>query len=225
MSASRDPAAEQHTRANHHPAALEPNLKKTGAAAYSLLQDFKNFLNRGSVVDLAVGVVMGAAFTAIVTSLVTDLVTPLVGLATEKNLANCFLVLRCANTTAASACKKGSAHGYNTTAQAKADGAATWNWGSFVEAVVNFLVIAVIVFFIVKAYAATFLRFKKKEEPKTKPCPACCEPVNVKARKCKCCQTVFEVPEPLAKPAPAVARPGMQHGFALQNPFQMERKR
>ncbi|KAJ3016318.1 UNVERIFIED_CONTAM: hypothetical protein HDU68_012273 [Siphonaria sp. JEL0065] len=124
---------------------------------------FVAFLNRGNVVDLAVGIVVGAAFTAIVTSFVNDLITPIIGLATQKNLGNLFLVI--------------------------SYGAATWNYGNFIQAVINFILVAGAMFLVVQAYSNSFK--KASEAPKTKTCGQCADEVPIKALKCKWCLSEF----------------------------------
>ncbi|KAJ3319176.1 hypothetical protein HDV06_006616 [Boothiomyces sp. JEL0866] len=163
--------------------------------------DFKEFLNRGNVVDLAVGIVMGAAFTAIVTSLVQDIFTPLISLAIgSSSLDNAFVLMACPplNATEPNS-KRGSigkdcyASQFGTVAAAKTAGAITWNYGSFIQEVINFIIISIIVFFIVKLYAATFCR--KKEEPEektTKDCDFCCKEIPLKATKCCFCTSLLE---------------------------------
>ncbi|KAJ3054187.1 hypothetical protein HK097_002455 [Rhizophlyctis rosea] len=160
-----------------------------------VLNDFKAFLNKGNVVDLAVGIVMGAAFTSIVTSLVSDIITPVIGLAIQANLANKFVIMRCPfvnGTTTQSDCW--NTHNWNTTVDAQKAGAVTWNWGNFLQTLINFVIIAAIVFLIVKFYAAAF----RREEPpkKTKECPYCFKDVPKQATRCPECTSQLEaVPE------------------------------
>lgn len=104
-----------------------------------MLKEFKQFIARGNVIDLAVGVIVGAAFTAIVKSLVKNLINPLIGLFIGRiDLSN--LVFKV--------------------------GDATFRYGSFLNAVINFLIISFVVFLIVKA-VNTFTRKEKEEEPET----------------------------------------------------------
>ncbi|KAI9017197.1 large-conductance mechanosensitive channel [Gaertneriomyces semiglobifer] len=176
-------------------------------AVNSVFDDFKNFLDRGNVVDLAVGIVMGTAFTAIVTSLVQDLVTPWIGLASQGNLKNNFVILRCpkANDTGVfppvfetAGCKGVWA----TVAEAQKAGAVTFNWGNFLETVINFVIISAIIFFIVKVYAATFRRKKAEAPKKTKECVYCCKDIPIKAARCPDCTSTL--PEPQVESAPDV---------------------
>src|SRR5215471_11843538 len=102
-----------------------------------MLKEFKAFLMRGNVVDLAVAVVIGAAFGAIVTSFVNDLLMPPIGLALGRvNFADLFVTL--------------SGQSYPTLAAAKAAGAPTINYGVFINTVINFVIIGFVVFMIVK---------------------------------------------------------------------------
>ena len=158
--------------------------KKSLTVAQSVFEDFKAFLNRGSVVDLAVGIVIGAAFTSIVTSLVTDLITPLISLSSTQNtLAERFYVLRCP--------KNGTdCDQFTTVKAATAAGAITWNYGNFVQTLINFLIISVVVFFIVKAYSAT-----KRTKPAApmKNCEFCLSLISVKAARCPQCTSQLSV--------------------------------
>ncbi|KAI8892426.1 large-conductance mechanosensitive channel [Globomyces pollinis-pini] len=169
---------------------LGKGVKKSVAVVGSVLDDFKEFLNRGNVVDLAVGVVMGAAFTTVVNSMVADLFTPVIGLAVDSSLQNAFLLLACPrNPTTGKRGIPGTdcrLRDWSTVAQATAAGAVTWNWGAFVQSVINFIIISVIVFFIVKVYAAAF---RRKPKPKTKDCEFCLNAIPIKAVRCPNCTT------------------------------------
>ncbi|KAJ3283398.1 hypothetical protein HDU79_009099 [Rhizoclosmatium sp. JEL0117] len=203
---------------------ITQGLEKGVSATMGVGEAFIAFINRGSVVDLAVGVVMGAAFTAIVTSFVNDLITPIIGLIGQKNLENLFLVIHC-NATSVRGCSTGGNHPYGTIkvkspVDASSDGAATWNYGNFLQAVINEAVlnltqlqtnlfpnsslnptrISLIMFFIVQLYSNTFLKVAKKADPpkKTKDCVHCAEACPIKAVICKWCKAEFpvEVPKP-----------------------------
>ncbi len=115
-----------------------------------MFQEFKNFLMRGNVVDLAVGVIIGASFSKIVSSLVDDIIMPPLGVIVGKvDFSNFFIPLSSSEET------------FNTIAQAKAAGVATWNVGMFANTLVQFTLVAfAIFFFIVKPIN----RLKKKEE-------------------------------------------------------------
>lgn len=106
-----------------------------------MLNEFKNFIARGNVVDLAVGIIIGAAFTAIVNSLVSDLINPIIGVVTGGvDFSNLFLNLSLSDETV-----------YPSLAAAKDAGAPVFAYGSFITAVINFLIIAWVVFLLVKA--------------------------------------------------------------------------
>lgn len=115
-----------------------------------MLKEFREFIVRGNVLDLAVGIVIGAAFTSIVNSFVKDLLNPLIGIFGKANFDNLFLVL-----------KEGKTPGpYNTVDLAQKTGAVTLNYGAFLTNVINFLIVAFAIFIIVKASN----RFRAKVE-------------------------------------------------------------
>ncbi|HEX4159965.1 MAG TPA: large conductance mechanosensitive channel protein MscL [Rhizomicrobium sp.] len=122
-----------------------------------IAEEFRKFAMRGSVIDLAVGVVVGAAFTAIVNSLVKDIITPPIGLALGGiDFSNFFLVL------------KGKA-GLATLKAAQDAGAVTVNYGAFIQAVINFVIVAFVLFLIVRSIN----KFTApKDEPATAPAPS-----------------------------------------------------
>ena len=103
-----------------------------------MIKEFREFIARGNVMDLAVGIIIGAAFTAIVNSLVSDLINPLIGLVTGgTDFSNLFFAL--------------STEHFASVAAAEAAGVAVFRYGSFITAVINFLIIAWVVFLLVKA--------------------------------------------------------------------------
>jgi len=142
-----------------------------------MLKEFKEFAMRGNVVDMAVGIIIGAAFGLIIGSLVTDLLMPPIGLLMGNvDFSNLFLVL-----------KEGKTAGpHATVAAAKAAGAVTLNYGLFVNTVVNFLIVAFAIFFLIRGMNS----LKKKEEapaPTTKECPQCLSTIPLKATRCGHC--------------------------------------
>ncbi|KAI8834659.1 large-conductance mechanosensitive channel [Chytridium lagenaria] len=159
-------------------------------AADKLKGDFIAFLQRGNVVDLAVGIIIGGAFTAIVNSFVVDLITLSSVLPPKTTSENSFIVIKCKKNAAGIKdpnCIEGKQGNYSTIAIANTAGALTWNWGRFVQICINFVLIALIVFFVVKGYSAAFLR-KKEEAPKTtRACEFCMEDIHKDAVKCKFC--------------------------------------
>ena len=136
--------------------------------------DFKSFCMRGNILDLAVGVMIGGAFGTIVTSLVNDLLMPVIGLATGGvDFSGLFLPLDFGV--------------YALMDDAKAAGVATLNYGAFLQAILNFLIMAFCVFMIVRLMAK--LMPPKKEEPKVAPrkCPYCKSEVDKEAVRCMHC--------------------------------------
>jgi large conductance mechanosensitive channel len=142
-----------------------------------MLKDFKEFVMRGNVLDLAVGIIIGAAFGSIVKSLVDDVLMPPLGLALGNvDFSNLFLVL-----------KEGAkaAGPYTTLAEAKAAGAVTLNLGLFLNSVVAFVIVAFAIFLVVRAAN----RFQTKPAPPaaTKDCPYCKMPIPIGATRCPQC--------------------------------------
>jgi large conductance mechanosensitive channel len=146
-----------------------------------MLKDFKAFIMRGSVVDLAVGVIIGAAFGSIVKSLVDDIIMPPVGLATGGiDFANKFIVLKEGAKAAAP---------YASLADAKAAGAVTMNYGVFVNQTVTFLIVAAAVFVMIKLLARLQapVLVAAPGPPTTKPCPFCATQIPIPATRCPNC--------------------------------------
>ena len=136
-----------------------------------MLKEFKEFVMRGNVLDLAIAVIIGGAFGAIVTSLINDVLMPPIGLALgHVDFKDLFLSL--------------NGQSYASLAAAKAAGAPVVAYGQFINTITNFLVIAFVVFMIVKQAN----RFKKPAPaPATKDCPYCASTVPVKAVRCPHC--------------------------------------
>ena len=149
-----------------------------------MLKDFKAFIMRGNVVDMAVGIIIGAAFSPIIASLVKDVIMPPIGLALGKiDFANLLVVI-----------KQGDPMGpYATPAAAAAAKAVTINYGNFINTIITFIIIAAVVFFfIVRPIAQMNARQKAKEivvpaPPATKECPFCTTQIPVKATRCPNC--------------------------------------
>jgi large conductance mechanosensitive channel len=144
----------------------------------SVIKEFKEFAMKGNVVDLATGVIIGAAFGKIVTSLVNDIVTPVLSLAIGKiDFTNLFISL--------------DGNQYATLEEAKTAGAATLNYGTFLTNVLDFLIIAFVIFIVIRQIN----RLKKKPAPApvtTKDCPYCQSTINIKAVKCPNCTADLE---------------------------------
>lgn len=152
---------------------------------------FAEFINRGSVIDLAVGVIIGGAFQGIVKSLVEDLIMPFVGLATGGiNFTDQFLVIKL---------PEGAENGtvYASLQAAKDAGATVFAYGSFVTAVINFLIMALVIFALVRTIN-NLRDFRKKpveEAPTTKQCPFCKSEIDIEATRCPHCTSVIEQSE------------------------------
>ncbi|MBQ5823294.1 MAG: large conductance mechanosensitive channel protein MscL [Clostridia bacterium] len=150
----------------------------------SFLSEFKAFIMRGNVIDLAVGVIIGAAFQAIIKSLVDDLVMPIISLATGGiDFSNIFISL--------------NGEKYDTLAAAQEAGAAVFAYGNFINAVLNFLIMAFVIFVLVRTINKLREKAAKKEEaveeaPTTKKCPFCKSEIDIEATKCPNCTSDVE---------------------------------
>jgi large conductance mechanosensitive channel len=146
-----------------------------------MLKDFKAFIMRGNVVDMAVGIIVGAAFGTIVSSLVKDVIMPPIGLALGKiDFSSLTIVL-----------KQGTTPGpYASLAAAQAAGAVTLNYGLFINTIISFLIIAFVVFFFIVRPIAKMQAPKKAAEPATpttKECPFCYTNIPIRATRCPNC--------------------------------------
>lgn len=140
-----------------------------------MLKEFKEFIARGSAVDLAVGVVIGAAFGAIVKALVDGMIMPVIGLALGKiDFTNLFIELGPGKTPGP----------YSTLAAAQTAGASVFAYGLFISAVVNFLIIATVIFILVKAINVVR---KPPAPPAMKDCPFCLTSIPAGALRCPAC--------------------------------------
>ncbi len=147
-----------------------------------MFKEFKTFIARGNVLDLAVGIVIGAAFGAIVTSFVNDVLMPPIGLLLKGvDFSNLFVVM------------KGALPEGATLAEAKAiKGVVTLNYGLFLNAVINFLIVAFAVFLVVKAANKMMPKPAPAPEPaKTKTCPYCAMDVPLAATRCPHCTSAL----------------------------------
>ncbi len=137
-----------------------------------MLNEFKKFAMRGNVIDLAVGIIIGASFGKIVASFVADILMPIIGILLGKvDFSNLFVSL--------------SGGKYTTIAAAKAAGAITLNYGLFVNAIVDFVIIAFAIFLLVRQ--VNKLSTQPTAEPTHKDCPYCFSSINIKAKKCPNC--------------------------------------
>jgi large conductance mechanosensitive channel len=138
-----------------------------------MLKEFREFIMRGSVVDLAVGVIIGGAFGKIVSSLVSDVIMPPIGLVLKGvDFSNLFVSL--------------NGQAYLTLAEAQAAGAPTVNYGVFINETIDFLIVGLVIFLLIR----TINRLHKpapSAEPATRECPYCLSMIPVKATRCAFC--------------------------------------
>ena len=146
-----------------------------------MVKEFKEFIMRGNVLDLAIGIVIGAAFASVVNSFVNDIIMPPIGmLIGGVNFADLFISL--------------DGESYESLAAAQEAGAATINYGLFITTVISFLIVSLVIFFIVRAFNR--LRREEKEEapaePTTRECPYCFSEIAIKASRCPECTSQLE---------------------------------
>jgi large conductance mechanosensitive channel len=140
-----------------------------------MLKEFKEFAMRGNVVDMAVGIIIGAAFGKIVNSFVSDILMPPIGLLLGKvDFANLFLNL--------------SGKTYESLASAKAAGAATLNYGLFLNTMMDFVIVAFAIFLLIRQVN----RLKAKPELTTKECPHCLSKIALRASRCPHCTSELQ---------------------------------
>lgn len=133
--------------------------------------EFKSFIMRGNVLDLSVAVIIGAAFQSIVTSLTDNIISPIIGIFTQMNFDELMLVIPFG------------------------DSNVTIKYGAFLTSVINFFIMALVIFLIVKAINKIMSFGKKKEEepvPTTKKCPFCQSEIDINATRCPHCTSVLE---------------------------------
>lgn len=139
-----------------------------------MLKEFKEFAMRGNVVDLAVGLVVGAAFAKIVSSFTSDLLMPPLGLLMGRvDFSNLFVPL--------------DGHHYASLDLARRAGAATINYGVFLNTIIDFLIIAFAVFLVVRAMNRLTARKEAPAAPTTRECPRCISQIPIRANRCPNC--------------------------------------
>ncbi len=142
-----------------------------------MFSEFKKFIMRGNVLDLAIGVIIGAAFGKIVTSMVNDVLMPVISLATGKiDFSSLFISL--------------NGKAYATLAAAKADKAPTLAYGLFINTVIEFLIVAFVIFLVVKQ-VNRFMKPAAAPAPTTKDCPECCTAIPLAAKRCPACTSTL----------------------------------
>lgn len=143
-----------------------------------MFKEFKDFIARGNVLDLAIGVIIGAAFGKVVTSMVNDILSPIIGLVTGGiDFSSLFVSL--------------NGQHYANLAEAKAAKAPTINYGIFINTVIEFLIVAFVIFLIVKQVNRMFPKPAPAHAPATKTCPQCCTAIPVDAKRCPACTSMM----------------------------------
>lgn len=139
-----------------------------------MLKDFKEFAVKGNVMDLAIGVIIGGAFGKIVTSLVNDMIMPLIGmLIGNVDFTNLYISL--------------DGIDYGPLAAAQEAGAATFNYGLFINTIIEFLIISFSIFIVIRQLAKLNRKEEVKVEVTTKECPYCFTEINIGATRCPNC--------------------------------------
>ncbi len=156
---------------------MTEKIKKATAKSKSIAGEFREFIMRGNVMDMAVGVIIGGAFQKIISSLVDDIIMPLISVLTGGiDFNNHFVVL--------------DGGSYPSLEAAKEAGAATLNYGTFITVLINFILMALVIFFLIKGMNRLSERFAKEKEEApatTKICPRCKSEINIEATRCPHC--------------------------------------
>ena len=144
-----------------------------------MIKEFREFIMRGNMLDMAVGIIIGLAFGKIITSLVNDIIMPPIGLLLG-NTDFTELYINLSDTT------------YASLAEAQEAGAATINYGLFLNTILDFLIVALVIFLVIRQ--VNRLQRKKEEAPPpaTKPCPYCLSIIPIKATRCPECTSQLE---------------------------------
>lgn len=161
---------------------LEKELKKELKKGKGFMKEFKDFISRGNVIDLAVGVIIGSSFTAIVNSLVNNIVTPLITLITGKVSVKELFIALDGNT-------------YESLEAATEANVPTLGYGLFIQAIIDFIIIGFVIFLMVKCINKIRDIGKKPEPeaaPTTKVCPFCKSEINIEATRCPNCTSQLE---------------------------------
>lgn len=148
-----------------------------------LLKEFREFAIQGNMIDMAVGIIIGGAFKDLVNSLVSDLIMPLVGMIVGKmDFSNLFIAL--------------DGGSYATLAAAQEAGAATFNYGLFITEIINFVIMAFVIFLVVRQLNAIRRTLEPKEEapaePTEKECPYCKTKIDIHATRCPHCTSQLD---------------------------------
>lgn len=145
-----------------------------------MFKEFKKFALKGNIVDLAIGVIIGGAFGKIVSSLVEDIIMPIMGLIIGNiDFSNLFITFGHKN--------------YKTLEEAKSAGAATLNYGLFLNNVINFLIISFSIFLVIKQFNRLYKKEEIEKEDNTKTCPYCITEIDICATRCPNCTSILEL--------------------------------
>jgi len=144
-----------------------------------MIKEFKEFVMRGNVVDMAVGIIIGAAFGTIIKSLVDDIIMPPIGLLLGGvDFSNLFILMKAGSTVAP----------YASLADAQSAGAVTINYGLFINNIVSFLIVAIVMFMLIRSInRLKGVGEETADEPTTKECPFCLSTISIKATRCAHC--------------------------------------
>lgn len=144
-----------------------------------MFKEFKEFIRRGNVIDMAVGIIIGSAFGAIVNSLVKDILMPPIGkILGGIDFSNFFIPL--------------SSGDYPTLSEAQKAGVATINYGLFINTIINFLIISFAIFIMIRQINKLKRKEEVSAEPNAKDCPFCATSIPIKAKRCPNCTSQLE---------------------------------
>jgi large conductance mechanosensitive channel len=148
----------------------------------NIISEYKEFALKGSVLDMAIGIVIGTAFATIASSFVANIMAPVIGLLTSGvDMADLFLVL-----------KEGEVGGtYTTLDQANRDGAVTLSYGLFINSIISFFIVSWVIFFVLKTANRISRSQDEYEFKKTKQCPMCYSEINKNATVCSECTSTL----------------------------------
>ena len=156
---------------------MTEKIKNVAGKGKGFAAEFREFIMRGNVMDMAVGVIIGGAFQKIISSLVDDIIMPLISVLTGGiDFNNMFICL--------------DGNSYATLDAAKEAGAATLNYGTFITVVINFILMALVIFCLVKTMNKIAAKLEKEEAEApatTKICPRCKSEINIEATRCPHC--------------------------------------
>jgi large conductance mechanosensitive channel len=150
-----------------------------------VMDEFRDFISKGNVFALAVGIIIGIAFGAVINSMVGDVIMPVVGMATGgADFSDNYIVLKPGHVNGS------EVSSFDSLAAAKAAGANTFRYGLFINQLINFVIIALVIFAMVKGMS--MMKKEKPKDPTTKPCPFCDTQISLKATRCPNCTSELD---------------------------------